>query len=360
MKRPSGWTGVAVGCVVAALLFAPRAHAANAPSAPALKSETEIVRVTFLQGDVRVNRGNQHGAPDLGKSWTPASAGEMIELGYVVGTGANGRAEIQSQGGSRIYLGENSLLLLNAATANGSGLRTTVQLISGAIVFAGNIGADESFQLVTATQILDESNGATQRIRVDAYLDGQIVTPRGKTHPFLWNFDGAWKPVPAGSAVVSTADGAAVVGAAPPDSFDRWVTSRVLARQARKRPAQATPLATALVPAYAAPEPSVTHPQLVARLLTHSMIGGSGAIGDEGESVAAMRNATTAVYYDYRHRAFIQHEQNVDDKFYAITPNLTLGFIGSGEKNRFTSKLISTDQASGCLAGGNDGCDGDE
>src|ERR1700683_3145041 len=71
--------------------------------------DPEIVRVSYVQGDVRFSRGDGKN-PDLNKSWEQAQANVPIERGYSVATGA-GRAEIEFENGSTVYLAENSVLL---------------------------------------------------------------------------------------------------------------------------------------------------------------------------------------------------------------------------------------------------------
>ena len=71
--------------------------------------EDRTVTITLIKGDVRLSRGDgRH--PDLNKPWEQAVRGELIKEGYALSTG-DGRAEIEFENGSTIYLAPNSLLI---------------------------------------------------------------------------------------------------------------------------------------------------------------------------------------------------------------------------------------------------------
>src|SRR5271165_405147 len=72
------------------------------------RNEREV-RLTLIQGDVRLSRGNGN-HNDLNKPWEEAQPGELIQTGFALAT-ADGRAEISFEDGSAVYLAENSLLL---------------------------------------------------------------------------------------------------------------------------------------------------------------------------------------------------------------------------------------------------------
>src|SRR5580704_4993315 len=67
-----------------------------------VKVDPEIVRLSYVQGDVRFSRGDSKG-PDLNKPWEVAVANLPILQNYAVATG-NGRAEIEFEYGSTVYL----------------------------------------------------------------------------------------------------------------------------------------------------------------------------------------------------------------------------------------------------------------
>src|SRR5580658_7121437 len=79
-------------------------------SAAAAQSVPQLVRVSYMQGDVRFNRGDAK-QPNLKKPWQQADVNLPIAENYALATGADGRAEIELETGSVIYVAENSVVL---------------------------------------------------------------------------------------------------------------------------------------------------------------------------------------------------------------------------------------------------------
>lgn len=73
------------------------------------ENDEREVYLASVQGDVRVSLGKDH-RPDLNQTWEQALAGEPIQQGYAVATG-DGRAEIEFENGSIVYLAEVSWTL---------------------------------------------------------------------------------------------------------------------------------------------------------------------------------------------------------------------------------------------------------
>jgi hypothetical protein len=134
------------------------------------------VRVSFVQGDVRLSRGDGKHI-DLRKDWEEAQSGQLIEKGFAVSTGA-GCAEIEFEDGSTVYLAENSLLVFNELSSTDDRLVTRVTLATGSASFRVQPAADESFSIETATDRISPGPHGFF-LRVDAYLDSTGVTPLG-------------------------------------------------------------------------------------------------------------------------------------------------------------------------------------
>jgi hypothetical protein len=79
-------------------------HPQSSFSAAPLKTYDQIVRLSFVEGDVRISRGKQ-GERATGGVWGQATAGIPIETGFNLATG-KGRAEIELEDASTVYLGE--------------------------------------------------------------------------------------------------------------------------------------------------------------------------------------------------------------------------------------------------------------
>ena len=88
-----------------------------------------MVWVNHADGEVKFSPGH-NGKPELGKKWIEASVGQVMEDGYTLVT-ENGRAEIEFEDGSVLYLAEHSTLEFNALLAKGDATSTTVSLLTG-------------------------------------------------------------------------------------------------------------------------------------------------------------------------------------------------------------------------------------
>jgi FecR protein len=164
--------------VIAAVLFGLLGVSAGSAraddKAAAAKVDPEIVRLSFIQGDVRFSRGDAKG-PNLEKDWEQGAVNLPILKNYSLATG-NGRAEIEFEYGSVVYLAENSVLLFDTASVTNGVPTTELELISGTATFSMHAIAGERFQLATATDRVVFPG--TSYMRVDSYLDAIALTPQ--------------------------------------------------------------------------------------------------------------------------------------------------------------------------------------
>ena len=165
------------------LLTVPLSHASAA-------TYPQIVRITYVQGDVRVSRGKEN-EKATGTAWETAVTDLTVESGFNLVTGA-GRAEIEFEDTSTVYLGENSVLAFNHLQTKGSVPYTEIALLSGtATVHAHLTAAGEQFVLMTPTNSLSLEYPDNSYVRVNSYLDGMAVYPAGEyDHPFAGRQDG--------------------------------------------------------------------------------------------------------------------------------------------------------------------------
>jgi hypothetical protein len=180
----------------------------QAPSAlPADDRDEREVRVVSVQGDVRLSRGDGK-RPDLKKPWEQAQSGQLIEQGFALATG-NGRAEIEFEYGSTVFLAENSLLLFGDLSTRSHGqmdfddaseeypplhylflfkklaprgdrLVSRMTLATGSATFALQPASNETFFIETPTDAMQVPSPDTFFGRVDAYLDAAAITPQGQ------------------------------------------------------------------------------------------------------------------------------------------------------------------------------------
>ena len=137
----------------------------------------QIVRLSLVEGDVRIARGRE-GERATGGDWGQATTGVPIETGFSLVTG-KGRAEIELEDASTVYLGENSVLTFNELTATAGVPRTDVTLVSGtATLNVRPAFPGESFILRTPTGNISFRYPDNNFIRVNSYLDGMALTPQ--------------------------------------------------------------------------------------------------------------------------------------------------------------------------------------
>ena len=78
-----------------------------------------------MEGDVRISRGNKSAV------WETAVADLPLETGFNLVTGAGGRAEIEFEDASTVYLDENSALAFNQLETTGGIPHTALGLLTG-------------------------------------------------------------------------------------------------------------------------------------------------------------------------------------------------------------------------------------
>lgn len=205
----------------------------EAPPPASHNALPEIVRLSLVEGDVRIARGKQD-AKLTGNTWEQASANIPLESGFNLATGANGRAEIEFEDASTIYLAPNSALTLANLTTKDGIPHTTLSLLSGSVTFhvKPNVPG-EDYRIETPTSAISFTYGDENYTRVTSYLDGLRITPMDDTHLVLNHVR-----VPAPAGVTYDVTGAGLFKSDPrpssPDllAFDDWVKQRVTARDA--------------------------------------------------------------------------------------------------------------------------------
>jgi hypothetical protein len=126
------WLRTASLLILFAAYFCPITYAATKDT-----QDAQLVRLRYVQGDVRFNRGNgKH--PDLKQPWEVAITNLPIEQNYALATG-DGRAEIEFEDGSVVYVAENTVMLFDELTSTDDVPATTLELVSGTITADYNL-----------------------------------------------------------------------------------------------------------------------------------------------------------------------------------------------------------------------------
>jgi hypothetical protein len=199
---------------------------------PAQQNEAQLVRLSYVEGDVRFNRGDSKG-PDLKKPWEQAEVNLPIEQGFALATG-KGRAEIEFESGSVIYVAENSLVLFDQLTTTYSGPETRLELVSGSVTTNVTPRPLEVFEIAVPTSEFRVSYPKTSFTRIDSYLDGMAVTPLTDAGgDFLQGSSGnlhleKGQTLTYGGGMPRRIDGAGQSKVS--NDWDQWVSARVTAR----------------------------------------------------------------------------------------------------------------------------------
>lgn len=192
----------------------------------------QIVRIRYVEGDVRIARGEQN-EKIAGDTWEQATADLPLETGFSLVTG-NGRAEIELEDASTIYLGENSVLMCNDLHTTGGIPYTEMALLSGTLSLAMKPYIFGE-QLLIKTPTDDISVRYPQRafFRINSYMDGTLLTAQEADGLHLTALGQQ-----TGKVKSATLRGGHILEATAPDDagafadFDRWVADRVAQRAA--------------------------------------------------------------------------------------------------------------------------------
>jgi hypothetical protein len=135
----------------------------------------QIVRISYVDGDVRIARGAEKEKP-AGAAWEKAVADLPLETGFSLATG-DGRAEIEFEDASTLYLGENSVLIFNDLHTTSGVPYTELALLAGTVsVDLHPSIAREVFAMNTPTERFFWPYPRHMSGRISSYLDGSAVT----------------------------------------------------------------------------------------------------------------------------------------------------------------------------------------
>ncbi len=133
----------------------------------------EIVRLAYAEGDVRVERAEKKDA-----GWARAATGMPLYAGFSLVTGATGRAEIELEDASTVYLDANSVLVLNNMHTSSGIPFTEMSLLSGTVALHVHPYVDgEVFLLETPTDHLWSRYPEKADFRVTSYTNAMALTP---------------------------------------------------------------------------------------------------------------------------------------------------------------------------------------
>jgi len=208
------------------------------PTQPAAQSPTtypQIVRLSYVEGDVRVARGKetekqQENTPGETTGWEQAVANLPLATGYSLATG-KGRAEIEFEDASVVYLADDSVLEFYEISTTDGVPYTEIALLSGtATVNVQTLFPGECFRLNTPADHFLMNYPQKAYLRVNSFLDAIAVTPQKNISWYapLDNSMGKTVTVHDGQKVSTPEMDTAAMA-----EWDKWVSMRVSARDAQ-------------------------------------------------------------------------------------------------------------------------------
>ena len=199
---------------------------AGAQPAAADTSHIRIIRLSLVQGDVRVTRDSHGDAlADSSNVWETAEANLPIRQGYALATN-NGRAEVEFENGAMAFLKENTVLEFYDLSLKDGARTTRLVLRQGSAAFYVNPEDGDYFSVTGGDFTVEAASRST--FRLDNYDDGSTVeTLKGRVTVL---HKGQTKQIEKGQSLSMKAgdDESMSVGRlAEQDDFDRWVSGRI-------------------------------------------------------------------------------------------------------------------------------------
>jgi hypothetical protein len=198
----------------------------GASVASADSSHARIVRLSFVQGDVRFAR-DVKGDPlaDADRSWEAAVLNLPIRQGYVLATD-NGRAVVEFENGAMAFLSENTVLEFYDLSSEDGGFTTRLILRQGSAEFYADPARGDYFSVTGGDFSVQAESRTTFRMNnfddgsnVDVLRGKLTALTKGKSTPLQKNQTLSIKAGDPESVAVETAQ--------PGDDFDQWVSGKI-------------------------------------------------------------------------------------------------------------------------------------
>jgi hypothetical protein len=199
--------------------------------ASADSSHARIIRLSFVQGDVRIAHNIQGDPLQSGdNTWEVASLNLPIHQGDALATD-NGRAEVEFESGNIAFLAENTVLEFYDLSLEDGSFTTRLILRQGSASFYVRPERGDYFS-VTGGDFSVEASGKAE-FRVNNYDDGSDVQVL-QGHISVLSKDKTTQLSKGQTLSMKASDplSVSVENAASRDDFDQWVSGRIESGQA--------------------------------------------------------------------------------------------------------------------------------
>jgi hypothetical protein len=199
----------------------------SSPQAEADASHARIVRLSLVQGEVRVAREfHKDALTDSNATWEVAPLNLPIRQGYALATDNNGRAEVEFENGAMAFLSANTLIEFYDLSLDEGAHITRLILRQGSAIFYVHPGNDDFFS-VTGGDFSVEAKGRTT-FRLDNFDDGSTVNVEQGHIAVLRNKDTKSLEKGQSYSININGGGSPIIGrTSDNDDFDKWVSGRI-------------------------------------------------------------------------------------------------------------------------------------
>jgi len=223
--------GMTLSLVALLVLWGAAGLAGQVPQNGNAKERPEIVLVSYAEGEVKLSPG-KNGVPMLGGGWIQATPGQPIEDGNTVAT-EKGRAEIEFENGTVVYLAEGAVLQFKKLRAGPGMTDVQLGLVTGTATIVHVSRGHDMMQIQTPATSMGLPE--TQTVRVQSALDGTVIQAVDGEVPFIGFAPEGVVLKPGESVVVvwrhlNPLKGIAAIPGG--DEWDHWVNARRLKRHA--------------------------------------------------------------------------------------------------------------------------------
>jgi hypothetical protein len=186
-------------------------------------SYARIVRLSYVEGDVQIVRA------DKSNKWEPAAMNMPVEQGFALGTNL-GRAEVEFENGSMLWLAPNSVVQFTELALSNGGRITRITLSEGVASFDANLSAGDTFEVssplfsVTPNKNTEFRMGVRGKTAGVSVLKGRVTVGAGRTTQEVAK--GAMFVEEAGKPPKVT-----TMKSPATDQWDHWVDSRLTAER---------------------------------------------------------------------------------------------------------------------------------
>lgn len=215
--------GAAALTCIAGLALLMVAVPARAGDTPQTLSYARIVRLSYVEGDVQIVR------TDKSNKWEPAVMNMPVEQGFAIGTN-EGRAEVEFEHGSMLWLAPNSVVQFTELALSDGGRITRVSVSEGVATFEASLASADTFEVATPNfSVTPAKNGEftiglRDKVTAVSVLGGKVLV----------GDHGATQQVAKGSMFVD--DGGktpktATLQNPKSNDWDKWVDARLTAER---------------------------------------------------------------------------------------------------------------------------------